>query len=133
MWAALAHNAVLVAAVGGSLAGWASAFLYFRQRIWVMEQRLTDYAARRLAVAALDAKGLICTVCKSRALHRSNKRTFGVVVGMAFGRFPYRCERCFSVSLHRGRTSYALAKRLDTYERSERRETAVCSGPPIGA
>jgi hypothetical protein len=98
--------------VAGSLLAW----LYFRQRIWVMEQRLSDYAERRGALNLLEGKPLTCPICLSRALHRSNKRSVGVFFGRLIGRVPFRCSRCFHVSLHRSKTRYAQGKRIDTRE-----------------
>lgn len=118
MWSllhsALANN-LAIASGGAFLAGFVFGWLFFRQRVWVMEQRLSDYAERWSRLDAIEVKRLVCPVCRSRALHRSSTRNFSVAVGRAFGRYPYRCERCFSVSLHRGSSTYTLAKRVDTY------------------
>lgn len=119
MWRLLqgapAHN--LVIAICGLAAGWLLAWFYFRQRIRIMEMRLSDYSERREALYAADVKHLICPVCKSRAMHRSNKRSPGVLIGMMFGRVPFRCERCFVVSMHWARTAYAIGKHIDTPEK----------------
>lgn len=105
---------ILIAAAGGLLAGLLLALFYFRERIWVMEQRLADYAERRGAVKALEVKAVVCPVCLSKAMHRSNKRSVGVLFGRFIGRVPYRCERCFNVSLHWSKLTYSVSKRLDT-------------------
>jgi len=117
MWTLLqsapAHS-IAIAVAGGLFAGWLLAWLYFRQRIWVMEERLVDYAERRGALNALEERGLVCPVCRSRALHRSNKRSVGVFFGRLTGRVPYRCARCFHVSLHWSKTRYWQGKQIDT-------------------
>ena len=110
---ALAHSFAIAAAVG-LLLGWLLAWLYFRTRIWVMEERLLDYAERRGALNALEEKRLVCPVCRSRALHRSNKHSLGVFFARFVGRVPYRCSRCFSVSLHWSKTRYWQGKQIDT-------------------
>jgi len=130
MWSLLhdasAHS-VAIGVAAGLLAGWALGWFYFRQRIWVMQQRLSDYAERRNMLDSIEGNRLVCPVCKSRSLHRSSVRSFGVAVGMAFRRYPYRCERCFSISMHRGQTSYALGAKVDTQEnlKTERKQFEV--------
>lgn len=105
---------IFIAAAAGLIVGLLLAWTYFRQRIWVMEQRMQDYAERRGALNAIDQKAVVCPVCLSRAMHRSNKRSLGVFFGRWIGRVPYRCSRCFHVSLHRSKTRYSLGKRIDT-------------------
>src|SRR5207253_9977998 len=62
MWTLMQSAPALSIAItfaSGSLAGWLLAWLYFRLRIWVMEQRLSDYAERRGALNALEQKRLV--------------------------------------------------------------------------
>lgn len=118
MWKLLEMNqaqTVVSSIAGGFLLGWLLAWAYFRQRIWVMQQRLRDYSERRATISTFEEKRLTCPVCRSHSLHRSNKLNFSVITGMLFGRTPYRCERCFTVSLQKGPSLYARGKRVDTY------------------
>lgn len=117
---------IAIAVAGGLFAGWLLAWLYFRARISVMEERLLDYAERRGALNALEEKTLVCPVCRSRVLHRSNKRSVGVFLGRLVGRVPYRCARCFQVSLHWSKTRYWQGKQIDTREEltAERKQFA---------
>ena len=119
MWRVLNEitgHPVYIGVTAGLISGWLLSWIYFRQRIWVMQQRLWDYTERRTAMHSLEDKRFVCPVCRSHSLHRSNKRSPGVFVGMLFGRAPYRCERCFHVSLQRARSLYSHAKRIDTYQ-----------------
>jgi hypothetical protein len=96
------------------IAGWLLAWLYFRSRIWVMEERLLDYAERRGALNAIEERRLVCPVCHSRALRRSNKHSLSVFLGRLIGRAPYRCSQCFQLSLHWSKTRYWQSKQIDT-------------------
>ena len=99
----------------GLFVGWLATWIFFRQRNWVMQQRLWDYEDRRSAVCVAEDKNLICPVCHSRSLHRSANRGFGVFIGLLFRRAPYRCERCFAVTLHYAPWLFEQGSRSNTY------------------
>src|ERR1700692_1096068 len=112
MWTLLQRAPALIA--GGLLGVWFLAWLYFRSRIWVMEERLLDYAERRGALNAIEERRLVCPVCHSHTLHRSNKHSLSVFLERFIGRAPYRCSRCFQVSLQWSKTRYWQSKQIDT-------------------
>src|SRR5579884_1704444 len=111
---------VLIGMALGWFIGWLLTWVYYRQRMWVLHQRLWDYAERRSAFTNPEDKRLICPVCRSRSLHRSNRRSVATFIGILLGRAPYRCERCFNVSIHRAPWLNGEGKRVDSYDSLDR-------------
>ena len=110
---AAASELFLIAVAAGLIGGWIIAYIYFRQRIWVMEHRLSEYAERRMMI--LTANTPRCPKCNSRRLHRSKKRNITVYCHMLCGLTPYRCGRCYAISFFR-KSEYLQSRIIDTYE-----------------